>query len=178
MEIRPFARRVGAPQNLKLLAKVAIAGALVLTYNGANAAIAGHPNTVDVKTLTDCLADSEKNKTSSNLCVGRITSQCINPTSTPPEQKACSDRELVVWIETLNRDLADLMRRTPEGALKQALAEVQRNFYAEKVSKCAFERNLHGNSPAALFAASACDVQSTARQDFWLRAQMGTLPNE
>ena len=177
MRIWLCSRWVASARNFCLVG--IFAGSAVLMSSSAEtyAAMPGRPDGAEVKLVTDCLADAVKNNTAQDVCIGRVIAQCIKTTSAYQEKKACSDREFLVWSESLNHDFSELTKRLQEGDLRQALNEVQRNFYAEKASKCAFERNARANSPEALFAASVCDVQSTARQDLWLRAQIGALGN-
>src|SRR5271163_5362935 len=154
---------------------VALMSVLVFAAKPSYADIAGQPNSADVKTIDSCVVDARAAKTDPDVCIGRVSSACLEAASTTPTMETaaktmegCYDRELLVWQQALNRDYAQLTRLVTDDNAKQALASAEREFYIFELKQCTFDRIAHNDAPNALVAASRCNVRDIARQDLWL----------
>jgi uncharacterized protein YecT (DUF1311 family) len=158
-----------------LIALLAALIAPAIAAAPAYAAIAGQPNSADVKTIEACVADAAAAKTDSDACIGRVSGSCLEKAPTTAAKEECSNRELLVWDTALNRDYARLTALLTDDSVKQALRDAERDFFVAKLKKCTFDRIVHKDSPDGLVAAAQCDVKTTARQDLWLLEQINSF---
>jgi uncharacterized protein YecT (DUF1311 family) len=141
------------------------------------AAIPGQPAPADVKTIEDCLASVEKDKTDPDACIGKVTAMCQQTASGPAAAAAqvCISRELLVWNSASNRDFARLNALLTDSDAKEALREVQRSFVLFKLKECTFVRIARKDPVDALAAGSRCNLKATARYEIWLLDQVDAL---
>lgn len=161
--------------RLPFILTVALASALAFGAIRAWAAIPGQPKEADVKTIDACLVDAANAKADRDVCIGRVSSKCLESAPTTAAKEECADRELLVWNAALNRDYARLTELLIDDNVKQALRDAERDFFVAKLKKCTFDRLAHRDSPDGLVAASRCDLTATARQDLWLIEEIESL---
>ena len=141
----------------------------------AEADIPGQPEAADVKTIDQCLADATATKMDPDTCIGSVSRNCAEKAASIAAKEECSNRELLVWNAALTRDYAVLTDLLPSESGKSELRDVERDFLISKQRRCTFERVVHDNAPDALVQASQCNVRAIARQDLWLREQIGSF---
>jgi uncharacterized protein YecT (DUF1311 family) len=160
---------------------IAVLAALIAPAIAAGptyAAIAGQPNSADVKTIEACVADAAATKTDSDACIGRVSGSCLEKAPTTSAKEECSNRELLVWDAALNRDYARLTGLLTDDSVKQALRDAERDFFVAKLKQCTFERIVRKDAPTALAAAAQCNVKATARRDLWVLEQINSLNSQ
>ena len=167
--------RLVTDNHLPFALSAALIGVFACAAAPVWGAIPGQPNATDVKTIDACLADAAGAKTDQDVCIGRVSSGCLENALTTAAREECNNREFLVWDSALNRDYAQLTALLTADNAKQALRDAERDFFVSKLKRCTFERLAHNDSPDARVAASRCEVKATARQDLWLIEQINSL---
>jgi len=153
----------------------AIIGYFAFATLHSRAAIPGRPAPADAATIDACLSDAAKSKTDPDTCVGRVSSHCAEAATTDAATLECGNREFLVWDDALNRDYAQLAALLSSDNAKQALRDLEREFFVMKLKQCTFDRIARGNTLKAAASSTQCNAEATARQDLWVIQQINSL---